>query len=450
MLPVQMDMNDFGIRLNQLVSPTRPIQSVEHLEGRAKELDRIHKALFAEGRHIFIYGDRGVGKSSLAAAAASQTQSSDASYIDVSCSPDATYKTVISNIAQQAIDASRLQKTKRTKNLGVELHFLKAGMSSETSMNDLHTEIRSLADAGEILREVAGIHSDRPVVVLDEFDRLSKDEDKVAFSDLLKYIGDKKVGITFFFTGVGKTLEKLLLGHASTIRQLETIELMKMSWDARWDIARKAANAFGVEMDDQVCVRIAAVSDGYPYYVHLITEKLMWRVYQAPSIVTRIEREHYICALQDAIESINAELRRPYDKAVSQESDDYEEVLWATADSDFLDRSADDAFTSYKYVMKHRDPFGDRTLDSAGFKLVMAKLKSKSCGQVLVSSRFNKRGWYSYREPLLRGYVRMQAEANGIELIGETPAQKEIRRVSGRTGYYGPAIPRGVHTGRRR
>lgn len=450
MLPAEIERNDFGVKLNHLVSPAKPIQSVEQLQGRTKELARIEKALFAEGRHIFIYGDRGVGKSSLAAAAANQCQSSDASYIDVSCSPDATYKSIVANIGYQAINASRLRKTKVTKSIGIEFRFLKAGASSETSLHDLHSEIHTLADAGEVLREVAAIHSERPIVVLDEFDRLSNDADKVAFSDLVKYVGDKKIGITFFFTGVGKTLEKLLVGHPSAIRQFETIELLKLSWDARWDIARKAANAFEVELDEQVCVRIAAVSDGYPYYVHLLTEKLLWRVYEAPTVIATIEREHYVGALQDAIESINAELRRPYELAVHHRSDDFEEVFWATADSDYLDRTLDDIFTSYQYVMKQRDPFSTRTMDSAGFRAIMQKLKSKSCGEVLVPSRFNRRGWYSYHEPVLRGYVRMQAEAHGIELIGETPAQKELRRVSTRTGNYGPSVPRGVHTGRRR
>jgi len=74
------DKHHFGIRLNEVLFASQPIQSIEHLYGRAPELDRIEKALFAPGRHIFIYGDRGVGKSSLAATAANQYQDSTASY----------------------------------------------------------------------------------------------------------------------------------------------------------------------------------------------------------------------------------------------------------------------------------------------------------------------------------------------------------------------------------
>ena len=52
----------FGLRLNEIVSPSRPILSIEHLVGRDRELDRIEKALLAPGRNVFIFGERGVGK----------------------------------------------------------------------------------------------------------------------------------------------------------------------------------------------------------------------------------------------------------------------------------------------------------------------------------------------------------------------------------------------------
>jgi len=48
------DQHSFGLKLHTLVSPSRPIRSIEHLFGREKQLDRIRKALYAQGRHIFI------------------------------------------------------------------------------------------------------------------------------------------------------------------------------------------------------------------------------------------------------------------------------------------------------------------------------------------------------------------------------------------------------------
>lgn len=453
MLNYSLDRHSFGQKLNKVVSPAQPIQTIEHLIGRDIELDRIEKALFAPGRHIFIYGDRGVGKSSLAATAANQFQSSEAQYIDVSASPEATCNSIIANIAYQAINVSRIQKQKQSTNTTFMLKFLRHGVTKETILNDLHSEIRTLSDAVEILKEVSALHSTQPIVVVDEFDRIQNPSERTLFADLLKHLGDKKVNLKFIFTGVGKTLEELLGAHQSAIRQLETIELPKLSWDARWEIAQAAARAFDLdEIDREICIRIAAVSDGYPYYVHLITEKLLWRVFEDPNPITQITWDHYYNALKDAILSINAELRRPYDLATNQRSsDDYEEILWSTADSEYLHRYLKDMYSSYEYVMRHRN--GRIPLDYAKYTTRIRNLKKDSYGEVLVADP-TKPGLYFYREKMLRGYVRMQAEANNVPLIGELADQKIRTQVhipaSASKGYYSSKIPAGVHTGRKR
>ena len=76
--------DEFGTKLGEVLSASRPIHSIEHLKGRGKELDTIKKSLYAPGRHVFIYGDRGVGKSSLGQTTAFQYQSSSAPPLFVS------------------------------------------------------------------------------------------------------------------------------------------------------------------------------------------------------------------------------------------------------------------------------------------------------------------------------------------------------------------------------
>lgn len=71
------DFDKFIEKLKTVLFTAQPVRSIEHLYGRNNELNRINKALVMPGRHIFIYGDRGVGKSSLAATAANQNQTSD-------------------------------------------------------------------------------------------------------------------------------------------------------------------------------------------------------------------------------------------------------------------------------------------------------------------------------------------------------------------------------------
>lgn len=451
MLSSWADRDSFGKELNKVLSPARPIQSVEHLRGIEKELPRIEKALFAHGRHIFIYGDRGIGKSSVAAAAAAQIQSSDSPYIDVSCSTDSTFRSVIANIGYQASRQSRLRKSKKTSSVAFEWQFLRASSGSEITENDLHEVIRTVGDAVEVLREVVAIHSERPVVVVDEFDRMTSEVERGHFSDLVKQLGDKKINVVFFFTGVASTIDKLLGAHPSAIRQFETIELDKLNWTARWDIAVNALKQFGVEIQDDIRTRIAAVSDGYPYYVHLITEKLLWRLWEDCDVVLNVDWTHYNDAIADSIESINAELKRPYELAVNQRTEDFEEVLWAAADSEYLERDLKQIYSSYLYVMRQRSRDGRVPIEYKQFTTILNKLKTKPCGEVIGPSRFVKRGWVAYRESMLRGYARMRAEARKIKLVGEQETPRQVMRApSGGGRYFASSIPKGVHAGRMR
>ena len=94
---------NFKIQMNEYLSASGPVRSIQHLLGREKEMALIDEALSADGRHLFIYGDRGVGKTSLAQAAASQYQSPDNSFIQVGCGPDTEFYRTIEDLADRVI-----------------------------------------------------------------------------------------------------------------------------------------------------------------------------------------------------------------------------------------------------------------------------------------------------------------------------------------------------------
>lgn len=435
---------EFGNRLNQIVFPTSPISSVEHLKGRDDELERIDRALFQDGRHIFIYGDRGVGKSSLGATAAYLYQSADAEPIFVGGSVDDTFKSIIANIANKALGRSKLETTKTKSDFGFEWRGLKLNDSNEISLLDISSQIHSVSDASELLKQVAVRHSKRPIIVIDEFDTISDIVERNKFASLLKHLGDQSVPIRFIFTGIGKTLEELLGAHQSAFRQLETIELLRLSWEGRLEIVYKAIESFDLNINSHIVWRIAMVSDGFPYYVQLMTEKMLWEVFSDEECIEQIKNEHFQLGLRRAVLSINAELKRPYEQAVLQREEEYENVVWATSDGDNLWRSLNDMYESYKFVIRKREN-NQEPLSKTKFSEYIRKLKQIKFGQILLPLD-GRIGWYVYKEKMLRGYVRMQAEASGIELNGEKEAPKQKMYISGnaKTGYHSSTVPKNI------
>lgn len=161
----------FGRLLGESFSPARAIRSVEFLKGREGNLRDINRAFTSPGRHVFIYGDRGVGKTSLALTSAQVHQSSDAEPITVSCDSETNLFSLIKDIATQAIAADSFQFERVTKTVGFDFKFLSGKKQSEISQGTV-PDFESLNECVDVIRMLPTFHSQSPVVVIDEFDRI--------------------------------------------------------------------------------------------------------------------------------------------------------------------------------------------------------------------------------------------------------------------------------------
>src|SRR5881296_2717329 len=89
--------------LAENLTPSDTIRTPERLFGRDKNLRTIDRALNSPGRQIFIYGDRGVGKTSLALTAAYLHTHSEAAPIHVMCGTTSTFSQVMHAIGNSSI-----------------------------------------------------------------------------------------------------------------------------------------------------------------------------------------------------------------------------------------------------------------------------------------------------------------------------------------------------------
>ncbi|RQM59623.1 MULTISPECIES: AAA family ATPase [Burkholderia] len=425
------------------LSAAQPVRTPEKLKGRERELEDIDRALSAPGRNIFIYGDRGVGKSSLGATAAYEYQSADNRPIVVGGSPNETFDSIIATIANQAMGYSRTTNIKEQTGISLEWRGLKWQQGREVSAKDVKDQLRTIGDAVDLLGEVARVHSKQPVVVIDEFDTIPDTQERNRFAALLKALGDREVDLKFIFTGVGRSLEELLGAHPSAYRQLATFEVHRLGWEARREIVTQAAQEFGLDVDNDVNWRIAIVSDGFPHYVHLITEHMIWQAFDDETDCDVLGPHHYQLGLRKAIEQINVELKKPYEKAVLQRPPEWEDLVWATADGEDLIRQSKDIQQSYQSIIERRK--SPVVFENGKFAESLRRLKADNYGAVLEAVP-QRQGWYTYREKMLRGFVRMQAEASGIELNGDVPLQRQRMHVPAnmRSGYHDARVPGSV------
>lgn len=419
-----VDHESFTEILRTHLSPSSPIQSSEHLYGREMQLRTIDQALHATGRHIFIYGDRGVGKTSIAQTAAFLHQSADRDPILVACTRGVTFYSLIRSIARKLHRKPLSGVQTVTKRRGLAAAWMNYENSIISSSGDV-PQVGDMNEAVDLVSAVGKEYSKQTLIVVDEFDLVTDPKEKELFADFIKQIGDQRIPVHFIFCGIGESLDQLLGAHGSCFRYLEGVEVPRLYFEGRFSIIDGSAAALGVKVTDEQRFRVAAISDGFPYYIHLICEKLYWELFNAPGFEAVVMPRTYGAAIRAAINGIQQELRRAYDKATAGKADALEPILWAAADHSNLIRNREQIFTSYLTIAKRLE---QEPVDKRMFGRKLGHLRSEACGKILVAPR---RGLARFRESMLRGYVRLRAEAEGILLAtdyGEIPEERITAR----------------------
>lgn len=412
-----LNPDDFATIMRENLSPARAISDPRHLRGRQKILTTIDRAFNSPGKHVFIYGDRGVGKTSLAQSAAVLHQSSDAQPIVIACDQYSGFYKMVAAMIQNALPVSDIVERPTQQKRGA---LSIPGLTGETLkglQRGVIPPIESLNDAVIVLKYVAKVHSKEPVIIVDEFDQIRCADDKKKFADLIKQVSDQDIGVRFIFCGIGASLDELIGVHLSTDRYLSPVQLDRLSHDALWLILTDVAEKLNIEVGREEQIRVSTISDGFPYYVHLMGEHMFWSAFDDEKDVKKIELSHFDVGVRGAIQEAVGSLKQAYNMAVQKRVDDYEEVLWSVADSTILERKSPDIYReSYIPIMAHRMlPNGERKepISLQAFYQRMNSLKRAGHGEILTA---NKQGWYRFSENVMRGYVRLKAEESGIPL----------------------------------
>jgi Cdc6-like AAA superfamily ATPase len=303
-IPESPDMMVRFMRSGEVFTPSAPIDNQALFAGRVNQLNRLIGAVSQRGQHAILFGERGVGKTSLANVLLKILRGSQEHFksVIVNCDTEDRFDQLWYKI---------FLELENTQTLDFEHH--------QVSPEFIRVRLQ---------RQITG----SAIIIVDEMDRLNRDSYFTALmADTIKTLSDHSTNITLILVGVANSVEELIAEHLSIERALIQIQMPRMSSDELVEILRKGLELLSMTMDPEVMDVIVFLSQGLPNYVHLLA------LYASQSAIrensSSINFTHLTKAIRQACENAQHSIMNAYSTSISSSRQEtiYPKVLLACA-----------------------------------------------------------------------------------------------------------------------
>jgi Cdc6-like AAA superfamily ATPase len=369
--------------LKTTFSPTAPIKRQEVFAGRRKQLEAISDAVTQVGQHAVIYGDPGVGKTSLALVGQEMARANGYFTSLITCDSSATFTSIWKQVFRE-ISVIYADNTE-----GDASYLLQ---EENLSPDDIRLAFRVLSISAPV------------VVFIDEFDTVESGHDRKLFANLIKILSDQSVEVTVVFIGVARDVNRLIADHRSVQRVLAEIFMPRMDPDERIDIVHNGLRAAGMSSTLEAAERVGLLSQGMPTIVHRLGLQAGFKALDRGS---REVNEDDVDAAMEPVVSQNMEsISTVYEQAVFTTRSD---TLFRTVALACACAKPDDKgfFTSGAL----RGPLKAITGFAYEIPAYSAHLKAFSTkrGPLLEKVGEGRSFQYRFREPLYPAYITLRA-----------------------------------------
>lgn len=401
---------DYVARCRQAFTPFAPIELPDFFAGRAHVIEDIRGELEAPGRQVAIYGERGVGKTSLALLLYFFAGYDDNRVHIFRCQGETTFDDICRHLL---IDAGQL--------LGINGAQIETGSGAEGRLGPLSGSVarrttvsyRPVRDSQTITlsRMLDAFRPPRALLIIDEFDRVKDARTKTRMAEMIKHFSDARSETKIVIVGVAETLNELIGQHESLSRSLAQIRLVRMDEPELRDIITRGSQRTDATFDAPVVRKIVCLADGFPHFVHLLS--LYASLYAGEPLRSddgsraHVGDREYHLGLKGAIAKSEHTLQETYESAIvttRRKSDIYELTLRAAALSEQRD-------VQVRELAGHASYLTGTKLRPEKFSNPLGQLIKPERGRILTKVRD---GYYKFTNPLVRPYVRLLLEFDNL------------------------------------
>jgi Cdc6-like AAA superfamily ATPase len=363
--------------LSGIFTPRTPVARKDRFAGRIDQVIQVTSALVEPGSHVALYGERGVGKTSLANVLSAFLTPfwPENQVVRVNCTTGDTFKTIW---------------TKVFGHLHVQVPEEWAYGSPDPD------EIRSILQDSSM----------SAVLILDEYDRMEDAESQSLMADAIKAFSDHGLASKLVIVGVADSIDQLIGEHASVQRALVEVAMPRMSQDESTEIIDSGLTAANMTATAAARRRISLLAEGLPHYVHLLA------LTAARTALQDDREEVRLTDVQKAVEDVvkTHSLVREYQTAIQSPRRDtlFANVLLACA---LAEKNRLGYFTAGA-VKEPLSRIMGRPYDIPAFARHLTAFLEPERGCVLKREGTERRYTYRFTNPLLQPFTVLSALAS--------------------------------------
>ena len=377
--------------LGQVFSPTSPIQERDFFFGRINQLEKIADAINENGQHAILYGERGVGKTSLANI---MSKSYTNLYpVKITCDRQDTFKT----LWERAFESIQFSKT--TTGLGFNSQQV-------TEIISLKGQIENIPNlrANQLVNIFNSFGNFKTLFIFDEFDNIHNEKIRAAFADLIKSLSDNNTSSTIVLVGIADNIESLIGNHQSLERCLKQVKMPRMKSEEGTEIIVNGLRKLEIKIEQKIIDKIIEFSSGFPHYIHLLCK------YGAKELIKNnkdVFSEAYLTiAIREGIENTSEQLRISFRKAIlsSNSSNKWRDLIYACANcslDEFNAFTISDVVCQYNVITKGKTKNNDLNYN-------LNKLTTEDRGEILTKLGKGMSTRYCFKNPMMRAFVKLK------------------------------------------
>ncbi|MDF9829334.1 ATP-binding protein [Parabacteroides sp. PF5-6] len=381
--------------LNQVFSPIQPIQEKDFFFGRMSQLTKIIDAINEKGQHAILYGERGVGKTSLANI---MYKSFTNIYpIKITCDRRHTYR----SLWEDALD--KIQYSQTINGIGFNAQC-KSKMISMKSLISSYSDLKT----NQIVNLLNDLGSDYKLMfIFDEFDNIADQNTRHFFADLIKSLSDNNTNTTIILVGIAESVEALIGSHLSLERCLKQVKMPRMRKDECEEIVNNGLKLLDLKMDKLVLDKIVEFSSGFPHYIHLLCKYGCLELIENDK--NNFTETYLTIAINKGIDNTSEQLRISFREAISSSSSSnkWKFILYACANCEL------DEFNSFTItnIVKEYNKITKNNVKNSDLHYCINELAKANRAEILTKLGKGRSTRYTFKNPMMRAFVKLKMNA---------------------------------------